>query len=81
MTWQPGQPILSASDDADWQAWRKASKLEAQRHRRRQYPRIDYYPGKDALAAINASAGNYPGGDFSSVIDRLILSAAGELPE
>jgi hypothetical protein len=28
-----------------------------------------------------ANAGNYPGGDFSAVIDRLILSGAGELPE
>ena len=74
MTWQPGQPLLSASDTADWQAWRKARKLEQQRARRRQYPRIDYYPGKEAQAIIMANAGNHPGGDYSTVIDRLILS-------
>lgn len=81
MTWQPGQPVLSASDDAEWQAWRKARKLEQQRARRRMYPRIDYYPGDAARAVIVAIAGDYPGGDFSAVIDCLILSAAGELPE
>jgi hypothetical protein len=81
MTWQPGQPILSASDDADWQAWRKARKLEQQRERRQRYPRIDYYPSDVARTVIMANAGNYPGGDFSAVIDRLILSGVGELPE
>lgn len=81
MTWQPGQPVLSASDDANWQAWRKARKLEQQRERRRQCRRIDYYPGKEAQAIIMASVGSYPGGDYSTVIDRLILSAAGGLPE
>ena len=81
MTWQPGLPVATASDDAEWRAWRKASKLEAQRQRRRQYPRIDYYPGKDAHAVIMANAGNHLGGDYSTVIDRLILSAAGALPE
>jgi len=81
MTWQPGQPILSASDDAEWRAWRKARKLEQQRERRRRYPRIDYYPSGAARAVIMANAGNHPGGDFSTVIDRLILSGAGELPE
>ena len=81
MTWQPGQPVASASDDADWQAWRKARKLEQQRERRQRYPRIDYYPGKQARAVIMANTGNYPGGDYSTVIDRLILAAAGELPE
>lgn len=81
MTWQSGQPILSASDDADWWAWRKARKLEQQRERRRRYPRIDYYPGKNALAVIMANAESRSGCDYSTVIDRLILAAAGELPE
>ncbi|QEE24703.1 hypothetical protein CS053_09455 [Rhodanobacter glycinis] len=81
MTWQPGQPVRSASDDAEWQAWRKARKLAQQRARRRQYPRIDYYPSDAARAVMMVNAGDYPGGDFSAVIDRLILAAAGELPE
>lgn len=81
MTWQPGQPILSASDDADWQAWRKARKLEQQRARRQQHPRIDYYPSKEAQAAILERIRPRVGGDQSSVIDRLILSGLGESPE
>ncbi len=81
MTWQPGLPVASASDHAEWQAWRKARKLEQQRERRQRYPRIDYYPGKEAQAIIMATAGNRAGGDFSTVIDGLILAAAGELPE
>ena len=78
MTWQPGQPVLSASDTADWQAWRNARKLEAQRARRQQYPRIDYYPSKESRAAILKRIRPGVGGDQSSVIDRLILSGLGE---
>lgn len=59
----------------------KTSKLEAQRSRRRRYPRIDYYPEKTAHAAILERTGNHPGGDFSSVIDRLILVGLDKLPE
>lgn len=81
MTWQPGQPILSASDNAEWQAWRKARKLEQQRARRRRYPRIDYYPSKEARAAILERIRPGVGGDQSSVIDCLILAATDDLPE
>jgi hypothetical protein len=73
--------VRSASDDAEWQVWRKARKLEQQRARRRRYPRIDYYPSDAVRAVIMANTGDYPGGDFSTVIDRLILAAAGGLPE
>ncbi|MEO5811992.1 MAG: hypothetical protein ABIU96_02430 [Rhodanobacter sp.] len=81
MTWQPGLPVVTASDDTDWQAWRKARKLEQQRARRQRYPRIDYYPGKEARAAILARTFPSVGGDQSSVIDRLILSGLGKSPE
>ena len=76
MTWQPGVPVLTASDHAEWQVWRKARKLEQQRERRNMYPRIDYYPSDKALRIIGAQRG-----DYSSVIDELVLIAAGELPE
>lgn len=76
MTWQPGLPVLTASDHADWQVWRKVRKLEQQRERRNMYPRIDYYPSDKALRIIGAQRG-----DYSSAIDRLVLIAAGELPE
>jgi hypothetical protein len=76
MTWQPGQSILSASDYTEWQTWCKVRKLEAQRQRRRQYPRIDYCPSKEALAVIQARTHGFIGGDYSSVIDALVLESA-----
>jgi hypothetical protein len=81
MTWQPGQPLVSASDSADWKAWRKTNKLAQQRARRQRYPRIDYYPSKEVRAAILARTFPRVGGDQSSVIDRLILFGLGKFPE
>lgn len=78
MTWKPGQPVVTASERAEWEAWSKVRKLEQQRQRRRMYPRIDYYPGKDALAVIERCAG---GRDYSSTVDELVLAGGGELPE
>ena len=80
MTWRPGLSVLTVIDHAEWQAWRKARKLEQQRERRRRYPRIDYYPSKSAQAAIDARTGYFAGGDFSAVIDKLVLAGA-EFPE
>jgi hypothetical protein len=81
MTWQPGLPIVTASDQDDWQAWRKARKLAQQRERRRMYLRIDYYPSKAAQVVIDARTGCFVGGDYSGVIDSLVLAGAGEFPE
>jgi hypothetical protein len=81
MTWQPGQSVLTACDHNDWQAWRKARKLEQQRERRSRHVRIDYYPSKAAQDAICARAGCFVGGDYSAVIDALVLAGAGEFPE
>ncbi|AND70212.1 hypothetical protein ATSB10_27580 [Dyella thiooxydans] len=44
-------------------------------------PRIDYYPSRQAIEAISARTFPYAGGDFSSVIDRLVLAGAATLPE
>jgi hypothetical protein len=81
MTWQLGQPVVTSADVADWQAWRKASKLQAQRARRRMYRRIDYYPSDEAQDVIDSRTGRRGGGDYSSVIDALVIAGAGELPE
>lgn len=80
MAWQPGQPVLTATDEAAWMSWKKARKLEQQRERRQRYPRIDYYPSKEARAAIECLCYQGEGGDYSSVIDRLVLEAT-DLPE
>lgn len=81
MSWEPGLPVITASDEAEWRVWRKARKLEQQRERRRDYRRIDYYPSKDAQAVIDARTRPFVDGDYSSVIDRLVLAGAGGLPE
>lgn len=81
MTWQPGLPVVTAADHAEWQAWRKTRKLEQQRQRRRHYPRIDYTPSEAARGVIRARTFPSTGGDQSSVIDRLVLRAVGLLPE
>jgi len=78
MTWQSGQPVFSGSDRAEWQAWRKARKLEQQRKRRQRYPRIDYYPSKEAQTIIEAVARTRRGeaNTWSAVIDSLVLGAS-----
>jgi MoxR-like ATPase len=81
MTWQPGRPVVTATDNDEWQAWRKTSKLQAQRERRLRYRRIDYYPRDEAQAVIDSRTGRRGCGDYSSVIDALVLAAADELPE
>ena len=79
MTWQPGMPIITAKDHADWQALRRARKLEQQRQRRQRYPRIDYYPSAKARVVIEAVARTRRGPDstWSAVIDALVLGTSG----
>jgi hypothetical protein len=80
MSWEPGKPVITPDDVEAWKAWRKASKLQQQRERRAMYPRIDYYPSKEARAVILAYISNRAGGDYSSVIDRIIREWA-DIPE
>lgn len=78
--WESGRPVITSDDVQAWQAWRKARKLQQQRERRAKYPRIDYYPSKEARAVILAHASNRAGGDYSSVIDSIIMEWA-DIPE
>lgn len=67
---------MTPTEFAEWQAWRKARKLEQQRARRQHYPRIDYYPSKEALDAIERETSAHPrgaGSDYASIINALIL--------
>ncbi len=73
--WQPGRPVLTEADRQQWQAWRKRSMLEAQRHRRGTLRRIDYYPSPEAATVIDRLSGRSAGSDYSSVIDRLVLAS------
>ncbi len=81
MTWQPGQPIVTQQDRADWMEWRRVRKRDAQRARRARYPRIDYYPDRDAAELIYRLSGPWIGGDLSGVINRIVAEwAARALP-
>ena len=81
MTWQPGQPVVTASDHAEWQIWRKERALELQRGRRRTLWRIDYYPDRNA-ARVLATALEREGSNTSihETLDRIIQEWA-DLPE
>src|SRR5712691_11833979 len=53
--WQPGTPVITEQDRAEWQTWRRARILKLQRERRRGMRRIDYYPSETAAAIIDES--------------------------
>jgi hypothetical protein len=74
--WQAGQPVRTATDIAQWQAWKKERILDGQRHRRAQYRRIDYYPSDEAMTEIEG----YLNGrrTYAQIIDALVL---GLVPE
>jgi hypothetical protein len=74
--WQPGQPVRTATDFAQWRAWKKRRILDGQRFRRALYRRIDYYPSDDAMQVI----AGYLNGQrtYAQIIDALVL---GLVPE
>lgn len=76
MTWQPGQPLITADDHMRWEAWKRTSKLEAQRWRRQRYRRIDYFPSKAAETAIDALAHSRCAGGYTAALDELVLAGA-----
>jgi hypothetical protein len=76
MTWQPGQPVRTEQDHSDWQAWRRERKLQQQRQRRAQYPRIDYYPSDEAAKIIKGLSWPLSRDDLSTVINRMVTDWA-----
>jgi len=48
--WQPGLPVITAQDHAEWMAWRHDRALTLQKNRRKRMRRIDYYPDEAAPA-------------------------------
>ena len=51
--WQPGMPIITPQDHAEWMAWRHDRALTLQRDRRKRLRRIDYYPSEEVAALID----------------------------
>lgn len=76
--WEPGTPANTEEDRQRRQAWRKQRALERQRKRRQGRTRIDYYPSPEALQVIRSLMQPRVGGDYSSVINRLIAEGPHE---
>lgn len=75
MSWAPGQPVVTPTDHAQWEAWRRERKRQQQRNRRARHPRIDFYPSAEALRIIDGCRGSV---DVSTVLNR-IVAECGEL--
>lgn len=75
-TWEPGQPVLTAADHDAWLAWRAERRRQLQRQRRVRLRRIDYHAGRDAAAILSALWTPTPGGDFSTLLDRIVIEWA-----
>ena len=84
MTWQPGTPVITEQDHAEWEALRRERILEGQRWRRARERRIDYYASKRAAAVVDKLRTRREGGDASSILNRIVeewAEARGVFPE
>jgi hypothetical protein len=72
VTWQPGTPIRTEEDEAEWRAWRRKRILTAQRDRRARLRRIDFYAVPEVVAIIDRLRTHRAGGDASSVLNRIV---------
>ena len=77
----PGAGDMRMSDwnDENWDPavethaqWRRRRALEGQRFRRSQLRRIDYYVAEEAAKVIDGLRRPYVGGDYSSILDRIV---------
>ena len=73
LNWQPGLPVRTAQDHAEWETWRRERKRQQQHERRALYPRIDYYPDDYAFRVIGSLVKAETGHDLSSVISRIVV--------
>lgn len=72
MTWEPGTPVQTDQDHADWIAWRKGRKCQQQKARRARLRRIDYYASPDTAAALERLWKPLAGHDYSAIIDAIV---------
>ncbi len=76
MTLREGQHCETSVDAAEILVQKHKRQLEYQRKRREQRRRIDYYPSDKALEVIRARTHHGSvGGDYSSIINKLVLAA------
>lgn len=70
--WEPGQPVHTAQDHADWLAWRTERKRQQQRYRRARLRRFDYHASPDTAATLERLWKPLAGHDYSTIIDRIV---------
>jgi hypothetical protein len=74
--WQPGKPVITAQDHAEWTAWRHDRALTLQKDRRKRMRRIDYYPDEPAAAIVDKLRAPGIGGDASTILNRIVAEWA-----
>lgn len=74
--WQPGVPVVTEQDLAEWDKYRRERILAQQRERRRSMRRIDYYPSDAATEIIDRFRGRTAGRDASSILNRIVAEWA-----
>ena len=74
--WQPGMPVITAQDRAEWTSWRHDRALTLQKDRRKRMRRIDYYPDERAAAIVDKLRAPGIGGDASSILNRIVAEWA-----
>lgn len=71
------EPCADPADPRQWQAWRLRRIREGQRQRRAGLRRIDYQDvSPEAAAVIDGQCGPFAGGDYSSVLNRIVVEWA-----
>lgn len=64
-------------NDEEHRAWRRERARDGQRYRRGKLRRIDYQNvSADAAAVIDAHTGPFAGGDYSTVLNRIVVEWA-----
>lgn len=72
MSWTPGLPVVTQADMLEWEAWRRARKLELQRARRRRVRRFDYEADPTIAGVVDAVQRVHGRMPVSRVLDALI---------
>ena len=64
-------------NDEEHRAWRRQRARDGQRYRRGNLRRIDYQDvSSEAATVIDGLAGPFAGGDFSSILNRIVVEWA-----
>ena len=72
MRWKPGQPVVTASDVAEWEDWKRQVARERQRTRRRSLRRIDYETNEATKSFLEYLRHRYGPVGLSALLDAIV---------